>query len=123
MFNKFYEVRAEAVAIQADVVCICETWLFDRSNNNCFQIDGYSVYSSHRSSAKKLRGGGLAIYVYYDIVCQLVACETNSGTINVCAVTIDCINGPLLIVSVYRSLEATYEDTKRFCTSLDQVSD
>ena len=26
-----------------------------------------------------------------------------------------------LIVSVYRSPETTYEDTKRFCTSLDQV--
>ena len=121
MSNKFAEVRAEALAKQAGVVCICETWLSDRSNNNCFQIDGYSAYFSHRSSTKKLRGGGVAIYVHHDIVCQPVACEANSETINVCAVTIGCKDVPLLIVSVYRSPEATYEDTKRFCTSLDQV--
>ena len=114
-------MRAEALAKQAGVVCICETWLSHRSNNNCFQIDGYSAYFSHRSSTKKLWGGGVAIYVHHDIVCQPVACEANSGTINVCAETIGCKDGPLLIVSVYRSPEATYEDTKMFYTSLDQV--
>ena len=121
MSNKFDEVRAETLAKQACVVCICETWLTDRSNNNCFQIDDYSAYFSHRSSTKKLWGGGVAIYVHHDIVCQPVAYEANSETINVCAVTIGCKNDPLLIVSVYRSPEATYEDTKRFCTSLNRV--
>ena len=121
MSNKFDEVWAEALVKQAGAVCICKTWLSDRSNNNCFQIDGYSAYFSHRSSTKKLRGGGVAIYVHHDILCQPVACEANSETINVCAITIGCKDGTLLIVSVYRSPEATYEDTKRFCTSLDQV--
>ena len=121
MSNKFNEVRAVALTKQAGMICICETWLSDRSNNNCFQIDGYSAYFSHRSSTKKLQGGGVAIYVHHDIVCQPVACEANSETINVCEVTISCKDGLLLIVSVYRSPEATNEDTKRFCTSLDQV--
>ena len=121
MSNKFDEVRAEALAQQAGVVCICETWLFDMANNNCFQIDGYSAYFSHRSSTKKLGVGGVAIYVHHDIACQPVACEANRETISASAVTIGCKDGPLLIVSVYRSPEATCEDTKRFCTSLDQV--
>ena len=121
MSNKFDEVRAVALAKQAGVVCICETWLSDRSNNNCFQINGYCAYFSHRNSTKKLRGRGVVIYVHHDIVCQPVACEANSETINVFAITIGCKNGPLLIVSEYRSPEATYENTKRFCTSLDQV--
>ena len=50
-----------------------------------------------------------------------VACEANRETINVCAITIGCIDGPLLIVSVYRSPEAINEDTKWFGTSLNQV--
>ena len=38
---------------------------------------------------------GVAIYVHHDIVCQPVACEANSETINICAVTIGCKDGPL----------------------------
>ena len=61
------------------------------------------------------------IYVYHNSVCQPFACAANSEIIIVCAVTIGCKDGPLLIESVYRSPEATYEDIKRFCTSLDKV--
>ena len=78
---------------------------------NCFQVDGYSAYFSRRSSAEKLRGRRVVIYDHHDIVCQPVTCEASSETINVCAVTVGCNDGPLLIVSVYRSPKATYEDT------------
>ena len=70
VFNKFDDARAEALAKQAGLICICETWLSDSSKNNCFQIDGYSAYFNYRSSTKKLRGGELAIYVHYDIICH-----------------------------------------------------
>ena len=78
MSNKFDEMRAEAPAKQACVVCICETWLSDRSKNNCFQIYGYSAYFSHRSSTKKLRVGELRsmfimiLYVNRLLVKQIV---------------------------------------------------
>jgi len=57
-------LATDAVSTRADVICLTETWLKVKHAQSAFDLDGYACF---RLDRKRRRGGGVAVYIKYDL--------------------------------------------------------
>ena len=58
-----------------------ETWFTSRHHTNCLSIPNYRLYRRDRANRKS--GGGVCVYVRYDIKCVLLNHDTHIDSIQI----------------------------------------
>ena len=72
--EKFEELKL--MAANYDIIMLTETWL-NSNKEKLYNIDGYKLYTSHRSNRRI--GGGVGVYIKHDLpVIQLEKYSTSS---------------------------------------------
>ena len=61
IIDKIDEIRLIISKTKLDLLCISETWLHEKINDNMINVPGYTIVRRDRNSNK--RGGGVCIYV------------------------------------------------------------
>ena len=61
IIDKIDEIRLIISKTKLDLLCISETWLHEKINDNMINVPGYTIVRHDRNSNK--RGGGVCIYV------------------------------------------------------------
>lgn len=62
--TKFIELKQMIIMTAVDIVCVCETWLNSRTDNNVLTIDGYDLIRNDRIGRL---GGGVLMYVKHGL--------------------------------------------------------
>lgn len=78
--TKFEELNQVVVTSDVDIVCVVETWLSDKTDNDSIHIDNYQIIRHDRVGRL---GGGLLIYVKSNIKHKILDVSLNvSGSEN-----------------------------------------
>ena len=94
----FDDVRNDPMVLEADVICLSETWLSHLENGHQFKIDGYNVHLNSVGSGK-----GLAIYFKgKESVAEVLV---NDDKLQISKVTCPQID----VIAVYRTSQGSQE--------------
>ena len=95
--------------INADIVCISETWMYKDCDHSLYNLSGYCCYFSDRLA---MHGGGAMILERNSLRVQpLTKTVSQSDAYNICAVKVIGPRSSLLVASVYRAPWASVHDS------------
>ena len=118
--NKFDEIKSEVIITRPTFICITETWLASKLESGPYSLLGYNSYHNYRNDKV---GGSVAISISETLNALQVTNEvTDCNSYNIYAVLLGSALCKLLLVAVYRSPRASYEDTKVLCNHLDRIA-
>ena len=101
------DVRKDPVLLRSDVICIEETWLEPKEDENVYEIEGYTTHLNSQG-----RGKGIAIYMKKNKFRHVM--DFRSPYMQITKVTSERID----VISVYRSQEEPFLSLKNQVESL-----
>ena len=118
--NKFDKIKFEVIITRPTFICITETWLASKLESGPYSFLCYNSYHNYRNDKVS---GSVVIYISEILNALHVTSEvTDCNSYNICAVLLGLALRKLLLVAVYRSPRASYEDTKMLCNHLDRLA-
>lgn len=96
--NKIDEFRLLFEHSDIDMICISETWFLPDINSNVYNLNGYRLFRSDRTT----NGGGVAIYTKASIICKQKYKNDVGDNIEYIMIEISNDSEKLLVGTVYR---------------------
>ena len=113
-------MKSEIIVTRPTFICITERWLASKLESGLYCLLGYNSYHNYRNDKV---GSSVAVYLSETLNALQVTSEvTDCNSYSICAVLLGSALCKLLLVAVYRSLRALYEDTKMLCNHLDRIA-
>jgi hypothetical protein len=119
VINKWEEVTAEVLTLDADIIYITETWLDIAADRGPYNLDGFHSFFNCRTD---MRGGGSMILIKDTIrATQIGDIVSQKNAHNICAIKLVCSSGSVLIAAVYRAPWSSTQETGELIESLSNL--